>query len=516
MLLQTKDYKSFVVGDTQFTDYTLANRCLPGDEVTFNTKCTLVKRAQYGPIVGTLELTSKYLYGHTAKGLPLYLFTPANRSFPSMRVASSEKDTTRNILVLVEFLEWNPADHLPRGNHLRTLGPAGVFHVEAEALKWLYGQPSFKKVQPFSLPTVETKIRSYIEGITVNIDPAGCKDIDDVISIKYIEPGIWDFAITIADVAEWIPVNSPLDLEARKKGQTLYQNGAAVLPMFPSELSEDKASLLPDTERLGVSLLFRYDGATQTISNLQWKETLVKNMMATTYASILELRPYGFSLEAMRNLCYYLKGSQSEDPHEWIEELMILYNKEAAKLLQPYKAGLLRAQAASICYSLPELRFLDYEAATYEPMSTQAIHASIGSLYCHASSPLRRYADLVNQRSIKAIIRNETLVSTEIDSQIAPLLNIIQKKAKQHDRDYLFIQQIFLHQYDRKEKMGIVVKQMEDKVKIYVPLWKRIVSVRDKGFTPGDEVLLQYFCDMKKIGWKERMVFKVVSINSQA
>ena len=66
-ILQTKDYKSFVVGDKSFTDYKLANRCLPGDEVILEEKgCYLVKRARYGFLVGILELTSKYLYGHSS------------------------------------------------------------------------------------------------------------------------------------------------------------------------------------------------------------------------------------------------------------------------------------------------------------------------------------------------------------------------------------------------------------------------------------------------------------------
>jgi ribonuclease R len=78
--------------------------------------------------------------------------------------------------------------------------------------------------------------RPLLEGITINIDPPGCKDIDDVITMKQIKEGLWNFAITIADVAEWVSINSDLDLEARKKGQTLYQNGTAVLPMFPLAL----------------------------------------------------------------------------------------------------------------------------------------------------------------------------------------------------------------------------------------------------------------------------------------
>jgi len=452
-ILQTKDYKSFVVGDKSFTDYKIANRCLPGDEVILEEKgCYLIKRARYGFLVGILEITSKYLYGHSSKGSPLYLFTPYDRSYPQMRVGCSEKDTSKNLIVLVEFLDWDKADHLPRGNLVRTIGPAGIFHVEAEALKWLYGSPSFKKERDLTLGITTFTNRPLIEGITVNIDPPGCKDIDDVISIKQIQPGLWDFAITIADVAEWVPQNSDLDLQAKKRGQTLYQNGTAVVPMFPAALSEGEASLLPSVTRLGVSLMFRWDADKQTMSNIEWKETQVNNHMSATYESILTSRPFGFSLEGLRNLCYYLKGSQTEDPHEWVEELMILYNKEAAKLLMPYKIGLLRAQSAADKEKVEswakindELRFMAYEAATYKPMDTQTPHASLGGLYCHASSPLRRYADLVNQRCIKAILRKE--LSPSIDLNLSEHLNELQKKAKKHDRDYLFIQQIYLHQY---------------------------------------------------------------------
>jgi exoribonuclease R len=514
-ILETKDYKSFIVGDKTFTDYKFANHCLPGDEVVVEEKgCYLVKRARYGYLVGVLELTSKYLYGHSSKGSPLYLFTPYDRSYPQMRVGCSEKDTSKNLVVLIEFLEWNMSDHLPRGNLIKTLGPTGVYTVERDALKWLYGLPSLKKEKDLALSITQLPNRPFVEGITVNIDPPGCKDIDDTISMKHIQPGLWDFTITIADVAEWVTPLSDLDLQAKKRGQTLYQNGVAVVPMFPAALSEGEASLLPSTTRLGVSLLFRWNADTQTLSNLEWKETQIKNHMSATYESILETRPFGFSVEGLKNLCSHLKGSSTEDPHEWIEELMLFYNKEAAKLLMKHSVGLLRAQSAadekkveSWIKISPELRFMAYEAASYKPMESQETHASLGGLYCHASSPLRRYADLVNQRCIKAILRKELPPSVDLD--LHQQLNQLQKKAKKHDRDYLFIEQIYLYKYEPHEHHALVLSVLENKTKVYVPKWKRIVSVKDTSMKPGDSVILEYYSDMKKVGWKERMIFKI-------
>jgi hypothetical protein len=42
-----------------------------------------------------------------------------------------------------------------------------------------------------------------------------------------------------------------------------------------------------------------------------------------------------------------------------------------------------------------------------------------------------------------------------------------------------------------------------------VPKWKRILSVKDTSMKPGDSVILEYYSDMKKVGWKERMIFKM-------
>jgi exoribonuclease R len=209
-----------------------------------------------------------------------------------------------------------------------------------------------------------------------------------------------------------------------------------------------------------------------------------------------------------------LKGSSTEDPHEWIEELMLFYNKEAAKLLMKHSVGLLRAQSAadekkveSWAKVSPELRFMAYEAASYKPMESQETHASLGGLYCHASSPLRRYADLVNQRCIKAILRKELPPSVDLD--LHQQLNQLQKKAKKHDRDYLFIEQIYLYKYEPHEHHALVLTVLENKTKVYVPKWKRILSVKDTSMKPGDEVILEYYSDMKKVGWKERMIFKI-------
>ena len=111
-VLSTKDYQHFkvlsadAVAVAEFVGAENAGRALPGDSVVLKedgTGCIFVKRAAHPLLPGILELTSKYMYGMTARGAPLYLFRPLNEAYPPFIVGSAEKDRTKNILVLVKL-----------------------------------------------------------------------------------------------------------------------------------------------------------------------------------------------------------------------------------------------------------------------------------------------------------------------------------------------------------------------------------------------------------------------------
>jgi exoribonuclease R len=52
----------------------------------------------------------------------------------------------------------------------------------------------------------------------------------------------------IADVAAFVTAGDAIDVEAHKRGETLY-GADAKIPLHPKVLSEDAASLLPDQMR---------------------------------------------------------------------------------------------------------------------------------------------------------------------------------------------------------------------------------------------------------------------------
>lgn len=81
----------------------------------------------------------------------------------------------------------------------------------------------------------------------VTIDPESARDLDQALHIERDGEGYF-VHYAIADVAAYVTAGDPVDEEAHRRGETLYGGGSKV-PLHPTALSEDAASLLPDQDR---------------------------------------------------------------------------------------------------------------------------------------------------------------------------------------------------------------------------------------------------------------------------
>jgi exoribonuclease R len=89
----------------------------------------------------------------------------------------------------------------------------------------------------------------------VTLDPPGARDLDQAFAIERRGES-WRVWYAIADVAAFVTDGSPIDVEARARGVTLYlPDGRA--PLHPEALSEGAASLLPGEDR--PALLWQLD-----------------------------------------------------------------------------------------------------------------------------------------------------------------------------------------------------------------------------------------------------------------
>ncbi len=244
-MLRTKRYVHFEIVDAagnclaEFDGAKLANKCLPGDSVKpveSGEGCELVQRREHPPLVGILEFTNTMKFGYTSRGIPIYRFIPHDISYPSFLVGSKEK-YSENYLAIVRFEEWGVTS-FPKGALQELLGPCGVESLELEALALQYSPWEWTRKrlpQNLQMPTLDS--RRCIQATTINIDPPGCRDIDDVLSLWENTDSTWTLAISIADVAELLRLNPELHFAGRI-GQTFYQEARAVRPMFETGITE--------------------------------------------------------------------------------------------------------------------------------------------------------------------------------------------------------------------------------------------------------------------------------------
>src|SRR6478735_11692456 len=84
----------------------------------------------------------------------------------------------------------------------------------------------------------------------VTIDPEGSKDLDQAMSLERVGRG-YRVRYAIADVGGFVRPGGAIDVEAHKRGLTIYCPDARV-PLTPTVLSEDAASLLAGVDRPAV------------------------------------------------------------------------------------------------------------------------------------------------------------------------------------------------------------------------------------------------------------------------
>ena len=100
-------------------------------------------------------------------------------------------------------------------------------------------------VQAAANPRLPAEDRSDIP--FVSIDPPGAMDLDQALHVAREGDG-YVVHYAIADVAAFVSPGDPVDLEANRRGETLYGANDKI-PLHPPALSEDAASLLPDQLR---------------------------------------------------------------------------------------------------------------------------------------------------------------------------------------------------------------------------------------------------------------------------
>jgi ribonuclease R len=85
----------------------------------------------------------------------------------------------------------------------------------------------------------------------VTIDPETARDFDDAVALEQRPEGGYRLWVAVADVSHYVRPGEPIDVEAEKRGCSVYLPNRAI-PMLPEQLSGHICSLVPEEDRLAM------------------------------------------------------------------------------------------------------------------------------------------------------------------------------------------------------------------------------------------------------------------------
>ena len=224
-----------------------------------------------------------------------------NMSFGFVRPRNSPKDiyipkkkikgakTGDIVAVKIDF--WGEEGRKPEGEIVSVLGdPQDTKALISSLLVNAGIQEKFPNEVLKELDKIEEDFQDEIEKRKdlrhlniITIDGSDAKDLDDAVYVEKTDSG-YKLYVSIADVSYYVKEGTELDLEALKRGNSIYLVDR-VIPMLPRKLSNNLCSLNPDEDKLTFTVEIDFDAKGKVIRNDFYK-SVIKSKYRMTYSNV--------------------------------------------------------------------------------------------------------------------------------------------------------------------------------------------------------------------------------------
>jgi len=426
------------------------------------------------------------------------------------------------------FIEEVEALALGRRSTSRVLEALGVKQTPAEAhrllLQWRVWSP---RVNPYParygivttepdlpLPPLPTEPRLDLTHLPAwAIDDEGSQDPDDALS--WDGERIW---VHVADVAALVPPESPADQEARQRGSSVYLP-EGVVPMLPDAARQHLGLGLAEVSpALSFGIRLGPEGQLEdVVIRLTWVR-----VTRWTYAQAearLDHEPALTALwEGLRRYMNYRHRQGALTVHmpevkvrveapdgpihitplpplrsrDLVREAMILAGEAAARFAQthaipvPYTTQPPPREVDEVPPGLAGMYALRKTFFRSEYKTEPAPHSGLGlAAYVQATSPLRRYLDLVVHQQLRAFLRGDPLLDAAAVLERVGMaeasrshVRLAERKSRRHWT------LVYLLEHPGWEGEGVVVEQTPPWITVVLPALGLEARVHARGEVP--------------------------------
>uniref|UniRef100_H9G8N8 DIS3-like exonuclease 1 n=1 Tax=Anolis carolinensis TaxID=28377 RepID=H9G8N8_ANOCA len=225
------------------------------------------------------------------------LVTPWDYRIPKIRISTHQAEALQDFRVVVRIDSWESTSLYPNGHFVRVLGRIGDLESEIQTIlvENSISVKPFSEAQMCEMPPVvpdtpwevcpeEERRRTDLRDthLVFSIDPEGCEDVDDALSIRELPNRDLELGVHIADVTHFVAAGSYTDIEARARATTYYLADRRY-DMLPAVLSANLCSLLGNVDRYAVSVLWELDGASCDIKRVCYKRSIIRSSFQLSY-----------------------------------------------------------------------------------------------------------------------------------------------------------------------------------------------------------------------------------------